>query len=493
MHRWKSLSGFSARPRRALLCSVLSLAALAALWPSSAGARPLYTGITNLDTTARLAFERTRAAGARFVRIPLYWAATAPEKQPASWQPTDPNDPNYNWGESDNAVNAATAAGLVPVLLVDGAPAWVQRCATPFFAHVSMCNPDPEALGAFATAAARHYSGLVPGVPRVQYWQGLNEPNLSLFFNPQFDGAGNPVSPDLYRALLESFYAGIKGVDPSNLVIAAGLGPIAVPKYTIGPMKFARLLLCMAGSAHPHPVAVNCGAGVHFDIFAIQPYTTGGPTHEGGVNDVELGDLAKLQRLLRAADRAGRIVSAYKQTPLWVTELSWDSKPPDPGGLPMKIEMRWIAEALYRSWTAGVDHFFWFSLRDDPPEPSRPFSETLQSGLYYRGATLEQDEPKPILPVFRFPFVAFPQKNGLEFWGRTPNGGPGKVSIQVWRGGHWRQVDLVKADRQGIFRGVANTPYGGGKHGSARAKLRHEGSTPFSMKPVGDFRHPPFG
>jgi|SRR5665811_325618 len=64
------------------------------------------------------------------------------------------------------------------------------------------------------------------------------EPNLSLYFNPQFRH-GRPVSPTLYRRLINAFYAAVKSVSRSNLVLMAGLGPIAVPGLTIGPMRLA--------------------------------------------------------------------------------------------------------------------------------------------------------------------------------------------------------------------------------------------------------------
>jgi hypothetical protein len=480
-----------ARRTTATLAAALLLALGA--HAGTAGARPLVTGITNLESSSPLAFEQTRAAGARFVRIALPWAATVPPDAPTGWNPTDPTDPYYDWSVSDEATRQAVAAGLTPVLIVDGAPAWAQRCQAPPYALAPTCNPDPGALAAFATAAARHYSGQTPGVPHVQYWQALNEPNLSLFFNPQFDGAGQPVSPQLYRTLLNAFYAAVKAVDPSDLVITAGLGPIAVPRYTIGPMRFARLLLCMSGGQRPHRTAGSCDGGVHADIFAIQPYTTGGPTHEGGPNDVELGDLPKLQRLLRAADRDHRLLGQFRHTPLWITEFSWDSKPPDPGGLPMKIETRWTAEALYRAWRAGISNFLWFSLRDDPYDPSQPFSETLQSGLYFRGATLAEDRPKKVLYAFRFPFVAYPRKQGLFFWGRTPNSEPGRVRIQLRQDGHWRQATTVRAAKNGIFQGVVDSGYGSDRRGAVRAVVHKQRAVPFGMKPVPDFPHPPFG
>ncbi len=487
--------GSAARLRRRLIAAaaLLALCTLGAARtaPVEAAAHPLDTGVSYVYDNEAAAFEQVRDTGATFAQTPLRWARVAPQQPPAAWDSSNPMDPNYDWEEVDLWVIRAVQAGLEPVLQVRGAPLWAQRCAGPRETDAP-CNPDPATLAAFTTAAVRRYSGQYPGLPRVRYWQGLDEPNLSLFFNPQFDG-NKPVSPLLYRTLINSFYAAVKAVDPSDLVIAGGLGPIAVPKYTIGPMRFTRLLLCMEGHNHPHPTGGDCEGGVHFDIFDIHPYTTGGPTHEGGVNDVELGDLPKLQTLLAAADRAGRIKGAFKHTPLWIGELSWDSKPPDPGGLPMKIETRWTAEALYRSWKAGVDHFFWYSLRDPEPEPRLPFSQTDQSGLYFRGPTVAQDQPKKFLYAFRFPFVAYPRRNSLSFWGRTPNSRGGRVAIQLLRGGHWRRALVTRASKAGIFQGVVRRRYGANRRGAARAVYHGRASVPFSMRPVPDFPHPPFG
>lgn len=470
----------------------IALALLCLAEPASAK-RPLNTGVTNVYSRSPLAFDRARASGARFIRIPLYWGGTAPRTLPAAWDPTNPADPAYTWGEGDGDVTQAVRAGLTPVLQIDGTPEWAQRCEPPPLPGPALCNPDPAALGAFAIAAARRYSGSFDGLPRVQYWQPLNEPNLSLFFYPQFDAGGGTVSPHLYRDLVNSFYAGVKAVDPANLVLAAGLAPNTVPNATIGPMRFTRDLLCMRSNVKPR--AGGCGGGVRFDIYAIHPYTTGGPSRTGRPDDVQIGGLAKLRNLLRAAERAGHVKGAFKHTPLWITEFSWDSNPPDPGGLPTHIITRWTAEAMHAAWRAGVSHFFWYSLRDSEHNPDRAFSETVESGLYLRGATIEHDQPKPILAVFRFPFVAHPQERGLGFWGRTPSSRPGKVVIQVRRGNRWRRLTVARADRNGIFRGIAPTAYGQGRKraGTARALFGKTVSAPFSMRPIPDFHHPPFG
>lgn len=476
---------------RTAIFAVLLLAVLAA--PASAAVRPLETGVSYVydEDEPTATFAQVKAAGARLAHTPVRWGSVAPEVPPPGFQPGNPADPSYEWEDTDRWVSHAVAAGLTPVLQIRGAPRWAQRCVH-VFSTDTPCNPDPAQLAAFATAAAIRYSGNFGGLPRVRHWQGLNEPNLSLFFLPQFEG-NRAVSPILYRTLINSFSAAIKSVHPSNLAILAGLGPIEVPKHTLGPLRFARELLCMRGRERFRPARGNCGGGVAFDIFAIHPYTTGGPTHEGGRNDVQLGGLGRLHALLRAADRAGRIKNGFRHTPLWVTEFSWDTSPPDPGGLPMKIATRWTAEALHTAWRAGIGTFFWFSIRDEEADPGTPAHASVESGLYFRGPTVAQEHPKDIMRAFRFPFVAYPRRGGLVVWGRTPISRGGRVVVQGWRGRGWRKLGTVRADRAGIFRDRLNSGYGRGRSGRVRAVYKGRGSVPFSMRPVGDFRQPPFG
>jgi hypothetical protein len=469
---------------------------MAVLWSLSpqaetARALPLITGIDSVQNDA-LAFQRIRAVGATMAVGFVGWSIIAPDTEPADWQPTDPADPHYDWTSIDSWVQQAIAAGLTPLLQVYSAPRWAQRCVDADASTSTPCDPDPQKFADFARVAATRFSGRFAGLPRVRYWQGLNEPNLSLFFNPQFIGK-KPASPALYRKLINAFYFAVKSVHPSNLVLAAGLGPIARPPWTIGPMGFTRELLCMRGRHNPQPTRGSCEGGVHFDIFDIHPYTTGGPTHRGKVDDVQLGDLEKLQELLAAADRAGRIKGRFQRTPLWITEFSWDSRPPDPGGVPMRILTRWTAEALYQAWQAGVSRLFWLSLRDNPLDPKLPFSETIEAGLYFRGATIAEDRPKRHMYAFRFPFVAYSQKDGFSFWGRTPNSRSGRILIQIRQGGRWRNAAVARADRHGIFEGEVEGGYGRKRRGVVSARYRRETAIPFSLKPVKDFYQPPFG
>lgn len=456
----------------------------------------MVTGVSYVNESDRQTFARVKKSGARFVHGWIRWHQVAPTSEPASWDPRDPFDPNYDWTSVDRWVTNAASVGLTPLLQIYYAPTWANRCAPDprYAATQPPCNPDPEMMADFGYAAAKRYDGSNPGLPLVRYWQPQNEPNLALFFRPQWDAHGRVISPIIYRELLNKFYDAVKSVSPLNKVVSAGLAPNA-NSSAVAPLEWTRRFLCMRGRANPRPTRANCR--VKLDIFDMHPYTSGGPTHKTyGPDNIQLAQLGKLRRLLIAADRAGRIDGDSNVTPLWVTEMSWDSRPPDPGGVPMLILRRWTSEAVFRAWQAGVDHFFWYSLRDQDPG-GRPWRETAQSGLFFRGRTVAQDRPKPIWRAFRFPFVAFTKNRGrtrgMIIWGRTPNSTRGRVAIERRLGRRWVRQGVVRANGNGMFMGFVPVRRGSNRVGWIRARYRGENSAPFSLRPVKDRRVRPFG
>jgi hypothetical protein len=454
------------RRAKLLLGAVAAAGALLSSLAGTANAGPLVTGL--FDPTAynlgeRIAFTRTKKAGAHYVKVFMRWYEVAPS-DPAS--PTNPGDPAYKWAVVDRFVRQARASGLEPVLTIHGTPDWARRdshCRAD-----GACAPVAEELGFVARAAATRYSGHYGNLPRVRYWQAWSEPNLKGFLMPN--------SPGTYRNMLKYFSSALRKASRRNVVIAGGLAPLARPGATIGPLKFMRNLLARRTS---------------FDIWSTHPYTTGSPLHHApGPNDVSIGDLPQMMRQLRRLDRAGRINSHFKRVPFWVTEFSWDSRPPDPGGVPMRRHARWTAEALYRMWRAGVTAVFWFGLRDQARE-SHDFPDTYESGLYFHRSTIRRDRPKLSLQAFRFPFVALPHgRRGVTIWGRTPDSNGGSVQLQAKTRHGWETVDRVRANRSGIFEtriGFRRRP------GFLRAKIGRQRSLPFQVKLSGDYYQPPFG
>jgi hypothetical protein len=486
------------RPAYAL---VAVLAALV-LVPGTASAQPLRTGFVDdalfhfsVPDVQRIWLGRAQRAGATLIRLNVYWNQIAPEDPEAGFVAADPGSAGYQWGALDESIRNAVATGIEPILMVLAAPRWAEGKHRNPAVWVGTWRPQPDEVARFAKALARRYSGHFPdpehpgsNLPRVRYYQAWNEPNLWFYIAPQFHN-GKATSPGIYRRILNSFYGGIKSIDPSDQVLAAGLAPIARPKRTVGPMRFMRMLTCMAGPDHPRR---SCHGRIKADIWDAHPYTTGGPTHASyWRNDAQLGDLPQVARLLRGAEDRGHIRGDNRHMPFWVTEFAWDSSPPDPGAVPMWLHKRWTAEALYRMWRAGISTVLWFQLRDNPPpEPPKTWAQTFQCGLYFYARSPIGGRPKPSLRAFRFPFVAFKTPKRVFIWGRTPTSSPGRVVLEGHVPGGWRQIAAVGADANGIFTKLLRTQY---RRGSIRARLPDAVSVPFSLRHVRNRFVPPFG
>jgi hypothetical protein len=443
-----------------------------------------------------LAFRRTRNAGATFARLYISWRGIAPPgtSRPAGFDASNPADPLYDWSTLDRQVRAATAAHLEPILSVHQAPDWAEGPGeAPAFSNlVGTVRPSPTEYGRFMTAAARRYSGSFEGLPRVRHWQAWNEPNLFATLNPQYStplsqpvrSSSRPVSPDLYAPLVTALGNAVHAVHSDNVVIAGGTAPFArfgAGQHGVAPMIFMRRLLCMDARNRPVP---TCHRRLPFDVWAHDPYTAGGPTHRAEyVENASIGDLPRMRRLLEAAARAHRIAS-HGPVRFWATEFSWDTKPPEPNGLPLGLHARWTSEALYRMWLSGVSMVAWFQIRDDEVVAGRPGYDIFTSGLYFRCRSgMACDRPKPTLAAFRFPFVAFPAgRRRVRIWARTPSGSVGQVVVQQRSGGHWRRLRSLRSDRFGI---VYTTIATAGR-GELRAATAGALSRPFSLVQVPD-------
>lgn len=327
--------------------------------------------------------DRARDAGSTVVRMDVNWSLVAPTR-PAD--PANPNDAAYRWATTENAVNDAIARGQRVVLTIWGAPPWAEQGQRASRAALGTWMPSVSALGDFARAAGLRFAG------RVRAWQIWNEPNLSQHLTPQWRN-GKMFSPVRYRQLLNAAYASLKMVDPANVIVTAGTGPYGDARVggdRIMPVRFWRAVMCLDGQ-RLRPRA--CDAPASFDALAHHPYGVRGPrSHARNDDDVAVPDLARLTRIERAAVRA-KTVRPVQRKQLWVTEISWDSSPPDPDGVPANQHAAWLSDAFSVLERQGVDVATWFRLRDQPPVPS--FGATNQSGLY-----LETGEPKPALYAF---------------------------------------------------------------------------------------------
>src|SRR5512139_1048952 len=475
------------RGRLAGLALLLALGLLALL-PGAAPAQSqgLVTGFAGLEKyqssnpAERAAWlDRTVEAGAGMVRLSIIWKDVAPNRPS---DPTNPGSASYNFSSLDGPVREARARGLTLLLTVNIAPAWAEAPGRPASAAQGTWKPNPSDLANFLQALAARYSGGFdpPGaarpLPAAQAIEVWNEPNLSDWLNPQFQGT-TALSPDYYRSMLNASYPAIKAVNPQILVVAGGTDPYGDPPggpYPAGflgptqrvyPVQFWQQLLCV----HPVTVTVKgkkkkgkkgkkrrrsvsyvtyvrtqgCPGPALFDVFAHHPIdnTGGGPLKSGpSPLDVSTPDLGRLVPVLRGAEQAGTAPGSH---PVWVTEFWWDSNPPNPSGASLDVQARWIEQSLYLFWKAGANVAVNFEIGDIASRPD--VHAGLQSGVYFRDGS-----PKPSLTAFRFPFVTERiDKRTVQAWGKAPEGGT--LSIQRQQGAGWVTIKELQVSKGAVF------------------------------------------
>jgi hypothetical protein len=393
---------------------------------------------------------RARALGSSWIRIDVLWRAVAPYSEPQHFHAEDPSDRAYNWSQIDGAVRAAVAHGQTPLVNVHSAPLWAEGRGRPSWAAVGSWEPSAAALEAFAHALAVRYSGHfpdsgIPGhhLPRVRYFQAWNEPNLLPYLSPQWvqdsRGAIFAASPALYRSLLNGFYAGIKGVQPSAQVFAAGTAPFGDPPgqglERMGPVTFLEGVFCLNSALR----RTACpGGAAHLDGLDHHVYS---PPWYGAAfsTDVGVPDLGRIRRILGKAQDAHTVLPRGPKA-LWITEIGASATPPT--GPSFALQAHDLEEDLYEFWSEHVANVFWFTIRDSG----------LAAGSFfaYDGLFTQSDTPKPAAAAYRFPFVALPHGQGkLTLWGRAPRAG--QVLIERLAGSRWRPFVRLRTSRGAIF------------------------------------------
>jgi hypothetical protein len=428
-------------PRSAVAVGV---GAALALVPTGAHAAPLTVGFGDAFLGAVGAdrwIARMPAAGASEIRIGVSWASIAPDAPPDPASAADARWRGYRFDGLDARLRTATAAGLRPLLTIDGAPAWAEGPGRPETIAPGAWRPDPDALARFATAVARRYDGTVadparPGapLPRVDAFQIWNEPNLRRYLAPQVARSGT-AAPELYRRMLVAASDAIHAVRPGATVVTAGASPFGddVPTTRMRPLAFWRRVLCLDAALRR-----TCRTAVRVDVLAHHPYPTLGPP--GAVarhrDDVTIGDLRKLGTLVRAARRAGTL--AGPRPALWVTELGVRSRPPatGPSARSLGEQARYLAESLRRLSAQGARRVYLFSIVDLPPLTG----SSILSGL---GVFRADGRAKPAALAVSFTVAAQRRGRRLEVWARPPVAGT--LTLEVRRGAAWRAVATASA------------------------------------------------
>jgi len=438
-------------------------------FPKGGLARGVSDGDLMLSDSAEIrmqTMDRTRALGGSVARIPVDWRNVVQASPPPGFQARDPASPAYNFSRLDAAVESAVSAGLQPLLVVSHAPSFAEAPHRWPDAYPGSWAPSPIALEEFATAVAQRYSGAFPDplhrgavLPRVRFLQAWNEPNLARYLEPQWVAVGrrwSAFSPLLYRQLLNGFYAGVKSVQPSDTVIAAGIAPEGerAGVGAMAPVTFLEGLLCLGAES------ANCLQKPHLDALAFHPLSVFDPDIPAVSKlDVAVSDIGKLTELLARAEREHTVLPAGPR-PLWVTELNWESSPPTSKGVPNRLQAAWIARALHRLWVSGVSFVDWHFLIDPYggallASPNGSLNRYPRpAGLYYAGpnGNTALARPKPFLRGFTLPFDPLRvNARQVRVWALLMRGGQQAVLQLAGHGGRWHTLARLRADSYGVL------------------------------------------
>jgi hypothetical protein len=301
------------------------------------------------------------------VRLTLTWGGRDGVANHRPAHPNDPSDPAYRWGRYDQAVLAATRAGIQVLFTIVGTPDWANGRRGPRVAPTSALP-----LHQFTYAAALRYSGTYLDatsgriLPRVSLWLAWNEPNNSVFLRPQFvraNGRWKFAAAAAYARICNAIYRGVHAVGGPQRVACGATAPRGyndphAARPSTAPIAFIR-------------AAKNAGLR-SFDAWAHHPYYSfpreTPTTRLSDPHGVGFGGLDRLTRV---------VTQLYGSKPLWITEYGYQTNPPDTFyGVSWQAQAAYLREAYsIAQANPRIDLLTWFLLKD-----SRKLSE-WQSGL----------------------------------------------------------------------------------------------------------------
>jgi len=242
-------------------------------------------------------------------------------------------------------------------------------------------------------AFVEYAAAIVRALPSVHRVMIGNEPNLNLFWMPQFGSDGSDTGAASYEELLATTYDALKAVNPGVTVIGGNLSPHGgdvadTSRPTHSPTKFIQDMgAAYQASGRKQPLMDEFSIHVYGDSPRIPP-TLAHPN----TTSIGIADYGKLVGLLHAAF-GGALPIVYGEYGVETTV------PPDKQKLytgkevvptvDAQLQARYYREAIETARKqADVKGIFIFKVFDEPR------LEGLQSGVRYADGS-----PKPSLAV----------------------------------------------------------------------------------------------
>jgi len=166
-----------------------------------------------------------------------------------------------------------------------------------------------------------------------------------------------------------------------------------------------------------------------------------------------MGDLGRLLRVVDRLTRSGRIRATRRRLPLRITELGFQTSPPDRFvGVSPARQKRYVQKAAFLAWqhprVATLTQYQWADEHVSHIGTGAKRYAGWQSGLHFLDG-----RPKPALAGFARPFVALEDgsRAGAVLWGQARAGTRHRIAVQRWRPASrtWRLRQRLTTDAHG--------------------------------------------
>jgi hypothetical protein len=229
------------------------------------------------------------------------------------------------------------------------------------------------------------------------------------------------------------------------------LVPFGAANNRIRPLEFLREMACVNDRYRPYRGRAARKRGCrNFRALpgsglAHHPYTFAGGPHisTGNRDDVTIANLPRMVRALNRLGRKNRLKRARMK--IWNTEFGYQTNPPDPFQSPIgKVPgfmgfSEWVSYRNRR--VASYSQYLLYDVRD---------TAGFQTGIRFAGG-----RAKPgVYKAYRLPFfVRLRGARKIQAWGGIRAAGNGsRVTVQVKRGGQWRNLGRATTAKRGYFR-----------------------------------------
>jgi hypothetical protein len=357
--------------RRVLVVLLVFVSAASASAADASASPRLRLGITDSGAAyygPSSMYPTLRRLHASVLRVHLNWGGKIGVARRRPVDPSDPDDPAYDWRLYDRIVLSAAANRVEVLFTIFGTPPWANGGSPP-----TRAPRDTAWLEDFAYAAATRYSGSFSRadgtvLPAVRRWTAWNEPNLRIGLVPQWRRVGHrwiAQSAVDYARICNAIVLGIHTTMLPGEKVACGVTAARGNNNPRGdrPSVSPRLFLRTMATAGARG----------FDAYAHHPYygtPRESPTSPPpGPSAVTLANIGVLERDLTHL--------YHRPIPLWLTEYGYQTNPPDTiFGVPPARQAAYLTEAVaIARRDPRIDMLLWFLLQDERK------TERWQSGL----------------------------------------------------------------------------------------------------------------